>query len=78
MVLEAVKHVLAGKAKESITFKKLGSLDFWCIGKSAIPPLFRSPELLSSASDKAKLFAKSLSKNSNLGNLDMSFTFFPF
>ena len=29
MVLEAVKHVLAGKAKESITFKKLGSLDFW-------------------------------------------------
>ena len=26
--------------------------------KSAIPPLFNNPEVLSSASDKAKLFAK--------------------
>ena len=27
-------------------------------GKSAIPPLFNGPEVLSSASDKAKLFAE--------------------
>ena len=32
-------------------------------GKSAIPPLFNSPEMLPSASDKAKLFVKNFSKN---------------
>ena len=47
--------------------------DFWRIangvlnkGKSAIHPLFNSPEVLSSASYKAKFFDKNLSKNSNL------------
>ena len=30
--------------------------------------LFSSPEVLSSASDKGKLFAKNISKNSNLDN----------
>ena len=35
-------------------------------GKSAIPPLFNELELLSSASDKAKLFAKKFSNNFNL------------
>ena len=57
----------------SITFQKLGSLDFWQItnsvlnkGKSTIPPPFNNPEELSSATDKAKLFAKNFSKNSNL------------
>ena len=71
-VLEAAKLAYASKT-ESITSKKLGSQDFWRIansllnkGKSAIPPLFNRPEVLSSASDKAKLFAKNLSKNSNL------------
>ena len=59
--------------KESITSQKLGSQDFWHIansvfnkGKSAIPSLFNSPEVLSSASDKAKLFAKNFSHNSIL------------
>ena len=33
-------------------------------GKSAIPPLFNGLEVLSSASDKAKLFAENFSKNS--------------
>ena len=52
--------------------RKLGSWDFWRIansvfnkGKSAIPPLFNGLEVLSFASDKAKLFAKNFSKNSN-------------
>ena len=69
----AAKLAYATKTKESITFQKLGSRDFWRIansvlneGKSAIPPLFNGPEVLSSASDKAKLFAKNFSKNSNL------------
>ena len=72
-VLEAAKLACANKTKESITSQKLGSRDFWRIansvlnkGKSAIPPLFNGPEVLSSASDKAKLFAENFSKNSNL------------
>ena len=71
-VLEAAKLVYATKTKESITSQKLGSRNFLRIansvlnkGKSAIPPLFNGPELLSSASEKAKLFAKNFSKNSN-------------
>ena len=35
-------------------------------GKSAIPPQFSGGEVLSSESDKAKLFAENISKNSNL------------
>ena len=63
MVLEAAKLAYANKTKDSITSQKLGSHDFWRIansvlnkGKSAIPPLFNGPEVLSTASDKAKLF----------------------
>ena len=59
--------------------QKLGSQDFWGIansflnkGKSAIPPLFNGPEVLSSASDKAKLLAKNFSKNSNLDDSGIS------
>ena len=48
--------------------------------KSAIPPLFNSPKVLSSASDKAKLCAEKFSKNSNhnySGNHNYScFTFY--
>ena len=61
--LEAVKLAYATKTKESITSQKLVSWDFWRItysvlnnGKSAIPYLFNGPEVLSSVSDKAKLF----------------------
>ena len=59
--------------QEFITSQKLGSRDFSRIansvlnkGKSTIPPLFNRPEVLSSAADKAKLFAENFSKNSNL------------
>ena len=65
MVLEATKLAYATKTKGSITSKKLGSLDFSLIaksvfikGKSAIPLLFNYLEVLSFASDRAKLFAK--------------------
>ena len=78
-VLEAAKLAYATKTKESITSQKLGFRDFWRIansvlnrGKSAIPPLFNGPEVLSTASDKAKLFAKSFSKNSNLDDFVIS------
>ena len=83
-VLEAAKLAYANKTKESITSQKLGSHDFWQItnsvlntGKSAIPALFNSPEVLSSASDKAKLFADNFSMNSNLDNSGISLPVFP-
>ena len=72
-VLEAAKLAHANKTKESITSQNLGSRDFWRIansvlnkGKYAIPPLFNGPQVLSSASDKAKLFAENFTMNSNL------------
>ena len=82
-VLEAAKLTYANKAKESITSQKLSSRDFWQIansvlnkGKSAIPPPFNGPEVLSSASDKAKLFAENFSKNSNLDDSGISLPVF--
>ena len=45
--------------------------------KSAVPPVINGPEVLSSASDKAKLFPKNFSKNSNLYNLGISLPAFP-
>ena len=72
-VLEAAKLAYAAKTKESITSQKLGSWNFWRIansvlnkGKSTILSLFNGPEVLSSASDKVKLFAKNFSNNSDL------------
>ena len=41
-------------------------------GKSVIPPLFNGPEVLSSACDKTKLFAKNFSKNSILDDPGIS------
>ena len=83
-VLEAAKLTYANKIKESITSQKLGSCDFWQIansvlnkGKSVIPPLFNGPEVLSSASDKAKLFAENFSLNSNLDDSGVSLPVFP-
>ena len=78
-VLEAAKLAYANKAKASITSQELSSRNIWRIadnvvnkGKSDITPLFNKPELLSSASDKAKLFAKKFSKNSNLDGSGIS------
>ena len=83
-VLEAAKLAYATKTKESITSQKLGSRDFWQIansvlskGRSAIPPLFNGLEVLSSASDKAKLFAQNFLKNSNLDDSGISLPVFP-
>ena len=40
-------------------------------GKTAIPPLFNGPEVLSSVFDKAKLVPENFSKNSNLDDSDI-------
>ena len=83
-VLEAAKLAYANKTKESIAFQKLGSRDFRQIAnsvhikcKSAIPPLFNGPELLFSASNKAKYFAENFSKNFNLDDSGISLPVFP-
>ena len=58
---------------ESLTSQKLGPQDFWQIansflnkGKPLIPPLSNDLKVLSSAFDKAQLFSKNISRNSNL------------
>ena len=70
--LETAKPIHANKTKASIISQELGWCDFWWIAnsvlnksKSAIPPLFNGPDVLSSASDKTKLFAENFSWNSN-------------
>ena len=72
------------KQKSLITSQKLGSWDFWRIanrflnkGKSAIPPLFNDLEVLSSASNKSKLFGKNFFKNFNLNDSGISLPVFP-
>ena len=82
-VTEAAKHAY-GKTKKSITSQKLDSWDFWQIpssvlnkGKSAIPPLFNDPDVLSSASDQVNLFPENFSKNSNLDDSGISLPVFP-
>ena len=82
-VLEPAKNcIYANKTKESITSQKLGFQDFNQIansvlrnGKYAIPLLFHSSEAMSSASDKAKLFPKNSSKNSNFDDPGISLRF---
>ena len=83
-VIEAAKLAYANKTKESITSQKLGFWDFWQIaksvlnkGKSVIPPLFNSLEVLSSSSSTAKLFAETFSKSSNLEDSGISLPALP-
>ena len=79
-----MKLAYANITKESITSQKLGSCDFWRIaksilnkGKSAVLPQCIGLEVLSTAPDKAKLFAENLSKNSNIENSGISLPVFP-
>ena len=64
-VLEAARLVYVSKTNKFITSQNFGSRDSWRIansvlnrGKSAVPSLFSRLEVLSFASDKAKLLAK--------------------
>ena len=80
----AAKLAYANKTREFNPSQKPGSRDFWRIvnsvlnkGKPAILSLFNGPEVLSSASDKAKLFAEDDSNNSNLDDSGISLPVFP-
>ena len=57
------------------TFRKL--LIVFSTKVNLLTPLFNNPEVLSSASDKAKLFAENFSKNSNLDNSGISLPVLP-
>ena len=83
-IFEDAKLTYANTTKESITSQKLGSLEFLWIAnsvlnkvKSAIVPLFKGLEVLSSASDKANMFPENFSKNSNLDDSGISKPVFP-
>jgi len=72
-VIERAKSQYAENTQKSIASQRIGFRDFWCIsnsilnwGKSSIPPLFNGPEVLTSSSDKANLFANLFSRNSTL------------
>ena len=70
MVLNPVKLAYVHKTKDS----KFGKLPIVIFnkGKSALPLLFTDLEVLPSASNKAKLFAKEFAKNSNFSNSGIS------
>ena len=68
-VLQAATFICANKTKESVSSRKLGSLEFWRNansvlkkGKSAIQPLLNGLGIRSSASNKEKLVADNFSK----------------
>ena len=74
--LEALKLAYANKTKSQSLPRSLALQNIWQIansvlnnGKLATALLFNGLELLSSASDKAKLFTKNFSKNYNIGDL---------
>ena len=83
-ILEVAQLTYATRTKESVISQKLMSHDFWRIassvlnkGKSAILPLFNRLEVLSSASDKAKLFAEKIFQELNLNDSGISLPVFP-
>ena len=72
-VITEARSSYAEAARHSIASQRIGSRDFWRIcnsvlnrGKSTIPPLFNGPEVLTTSTDKANLFARNFSYNSTL------------
>ena len=59
-----------------ITLWQIANSDF-NKAKSTMPPLINGPEVLSTASDKAKAFAENSSKSSNLDDSGISLPDFP-
>ena len=85
-VLEATKLTYGNKTKQFIFSQILGSQDFWRIANSVLNKgkhLYTSSiqwihlEVLFSASDKAKLLAEEISRNSNLDDSSISLPAFP-
>ena len=72
-VIAEARSSYAEATRRSVASQRTGSRDFWRIcnsvlnrGKSTIPPLFNGPEVLTTSTDKANLFARNFSSNSTL------------
>ena len=72
-VLRNAKDSYAESVKARVAEQRLGSREFWRItnrvmnrGKSSVPTIINGPEVISSARDKAKLFAMNFASNSTL------------
>ena len=82
-ILEAAKLPYANETKESITSQKLGSRDFckllivFLTKVNLLYFRYSTTQVLSSASDKAKLFDENFSKNSNIDDSGISLPIFP-
>ena len=84
-VLRNAKDSYAASIQSRIENERLGSREFWKItnkvlnrGKtSVVPTVINGPELLSSASDKAKLFATNIAANSTLDDVGHPLPSFP-
>ena len=78
-VLRVAKISYAESVQARIEKERLGSREFWRItnkvlnlGKSPIPTIINGRKVISSSSDKAKLFASIFSSNSTLDELQPS------
>ena len=76
-VVGVPKIACASETKESFTNQKLSSQDCWYSKLNLLYLLYSATWRCSSASDKAKLVAKSFSKNSNLDDSGISLPVFP-
>ena len=83
-VITEAKSSYAEATRHSIASQRIGSRDFWRIcnsvlnrGKSTIPPLFNGPEVLTTSTDKANLFARNFSYNSTLDDSNQLLPDFP-
>ena len=80
----AAKNSYAESVQARIDQERLGSREFWRItnkvlnrGKSPISTIINGPEVISSSSDKAKLFARIFSSNSTLDDSNHPLPDFP-
>ena len=84
MVLRDAKSSYAKSIQDRIDQERLGSREFWRItnkilnrGKSPIPTIINGPEVISSSSDKAKLFGSIFASNSTLDDSNHPLPGFP-
>ena len=83
-VLKGASSNYAEPTRRSVASQPIGSCDFWRIcnsilnrGKYTIPLLFNGPEVLTTCTDKANLFARNFSCNSTLDDGSQQLTDFP-
>ena len=83
-VIKNARELYAQSVKSKVAEQRLGSHQFWQIANRilnrsvrSIPTIINGPEVISSASDKAKLFAKNFAANSTLCDQGHQLPVFP-